>query len=169
MSRKFRQANEGFDYVYALTSSFCDHKQHKKEKKEKADAGASEPTEQPEVPNDDEPKLHPSPKAPKSLNRKPEELERFPGSEDGHVWLTRSEYLKLCEEIGQLETDVLISRLEIYSSQNPPRFKRYIDHYKTLRAFRRKYLEDGKVFFTHPQSGPGYYFPRDIEQFRGEA
>ena len=108
------------------------------------------------------PEVHPSPLAPKHLTRyKTELIGMMP-----HVWLTDGHYKRLCDTLGIPNTELLMKRLEEYSSKKK-KWAEHSDHYRTLLSWDRMAKERGQQFFIHPKRGAGYYYERDIEASGG--
>jgi hypothetical protein len=59
------------------------------------------------------------------------------------VKLTKDEYDKLVERLGQKNTDLLIGELDAYIASNP-KGKKYTNHYAVLLTWARRKLEDHK-------------------------
>lgn len=106
-------------------------------------------------------KIHPSPAAPKNLTRYDEELK--PQDPANIVWLTDAQVEVLTYKWGEDQLKYWIERLADFSTTNPKLFKNYKEHGRVLRSWRKKAIEQGKVFHTSITHEPGMYFPRDIE------
>ncbi|MDD5501553.1 MAG: DUF4373 domain-containing protein, partial [Candidatus Omnitrophica bacterium] len=61
------------------------------------------------------------------------------------VALTPTEYSKLVDELGTLETQEYIERLNDYAHQKPGKFKEYKSHYHTIKNWHRKDQQNGNA------------------------
>lgn len=107
-----------------------------KNKEEEREEGADAPSAPAQDPIAPKPKLHPSPKAPRHLKRKAEELIPYPG-EDSKVFLTQTEINKLIARFRfkgaqdpEYEAESYAKRLHNYSAKK--QFYEYVDHYLTI-------------------------------------
>jgi hypothetical protein len=112
-----------------------------------------------------DPSLHPSPNAPKHLNRKSQELKPYP-HEDGPVYLTDDEYEALKERWSEAETKYVIYLVARWADDNPKKFRQRIDHARVCLTFRDRAIGDGKLFFDHPETGPNYYKRYEVERWQ---
>jgi len=133
-----RNANAMRTQCFSSSSSSSSSNKKEEEREEGADApSAPAQDSKPERPKLHLAlKLHPSPKAPRHLKRKTEELIPFP-DEESPVFLTQTEIRKLIARFKnkgaqdpEYEMEKLVNQLDLYSANK--KFYNYVDHYRTL-------------------------------------
>jgi hypothetical protein len=89
----------------------------------------------------------------------------FP-DEPGSLYMTPVEWEQFKLKLGNECALYWCERGEEYAEENPRRFAKYKNHYRTLLNWHQRKVETGHEWFVHPQYGAGYYKTYVIDRIR---
>lgn len=87
-----------------------------------------------------------------------------PVDADNLVWMKPGEDEALAAEMGDLWFDAILTELTDYAKLFPSRFKKYSDHAQVMRVWKRRYVNQGRNVFIHPQQGLGIFYNSEISR-----